>query len=198
MMQRVFDKTSYANALEIYLDRVKCDVLTLEMKDRRFAEIELLGAWKGKTRKKIAIGVVSHRTLNAENPAEVADDIRNALKYVDVENLVVTSDCGFGRQGANRLVAFYKSAAAAQGANIVRREFGLAETYVPCADPQLTQDVVPATFEDIGKNGLERSPSPQAILGEEPQRNVAPGFRQPARHAGPQPQRFSEFLRERR
>ena len=47
------------------------------------------------------------------------------------------------------MVAFYKSAAAAQGANIVRREYGLPETYVPCADPQLTQDVVPATFEEV-------------------------------------------------
>ena len=67
-----------------------------------------------------------------------------------VENLLVTSDCGFGRQGANRLVAFYKTAAAAQGANIVRREHGLPETYVPCADPQLIQDLVPATFEEVG------------------------------------------------
>jgi 5-methyltetrahydropteroyltriglutamate--homocysteine methyltransferase len=148
MMQRVFDETSYANALEIYLDRINCDVLSLEMKDRAFAEIELLGAWKGKTRKKLAIGVVSHRTLNAETPEEVAKDIRKALKYVDVENLLVTSDCGFGRQGANRLVAFYKSAAASQGANIVRREYGLPETYVPCADPYLIQDVVPTAFED--------------------------------------------------
>ena len=73
------------------------------------AEIELLGAWKGKTKKKFAIGVVSHRTLNAETPAEVADEIRKALKYMNIENLLVTSDCGFGRQGANRMVAFYKS-----------------------------------------------------------------------------------------
>jgi 5-methyltetrahydropteroyltriglutamate--homocysteine methyltransferase len=80
MMQRVFDKTSYANALEVYLDRINCDVLTLEMKDRAFAEIELLGAWKGKTRKKLAIGVVSHRTLNAETPEEVAQDIRKVLR----------------------------------------------------------------------------------------------------------------------
>jgi 5-methyltetrahydropteroyltriglutamate--homocysteine methyltransferase len=49
MMQRVFDRTSYANALEIYLDRVNCDVLTLEMKDRGMAELELLGNWQGKT-----------------------------------------------------------------------------------------------------------------------------------------------------
>jgi len=194
MMQRVFDKTSYANALEIYLDRVKCDVLTLEMKDRRFAEIELLGHWKGRTQKKFAIGVVSHRTLNAETPAEVADDIRNALRYVDVENLVVTSDCGFGRQGANRLVAFYKSAAAAQGANIVRREHGLPETYVPCADPQLLQDLVPAKYEDAGVMGAaERSPPTQMNPKEEPvQLYPAPT------HAAGQAQRFSDVLRQRR
>ena len=114
------------------------------------AEIELLDAWKGKTKKKFAIGVVSHRTLNAETPAEVANEIRKALKYINIENLLLTSDCGFGRQGANRMVAFYKAAATAQGANIVRREHGLAETYVPCADPRLSQDVVPATFEDVG------------------------------------------------
>jgi hypothetical protein len=188
----VFDETSYANALEIYLDRIKCDVLTLEMKDRGLAELELLGAWKGKTRKKFAIGVVSHRTLNAETPPEVANDIRKALQYIDVENLVITSDCGFGRQGANRLVAFYKSAAAAQGANIVRREHGLPETYVPCADPQLVQDVVPAAFEDVGKNGAGDSLA--AARGNAKQEPVppslAPAFRETGRHGPSQSQRF--------
>ena len=195
MMQRVFDKTSYADALEIYLDRVNCDVLTLEMKDRGLAELELLGAWKGKTRKKFALGVVSHRTLNAETPNEVATDIRKALQYVDIENLVVTSDCGFGRQGANRLVAFYKSAATAQGANIVRREHGLPETYVPCADPQLTQDVVPAMFEDVGDSGgaekIAAKPAPAPA-------RVAPAFRETGRQGPSQTPRFSEFLRDRR
>jgi 5-methyltetrahydropteroyltriglutamate--homocysteine methyltransferase len=200
MMQRVFDKTSYANALEIYLDRVKCDVLTLEMKDRGLAELELLGAWKGKTRKKFAIGVVSHRTLNAETPSEVANDIRKALQYIDIENLVVTSDCGFGRQGANRLVAFYKSAAAAQGANIVRREHGLPETYVPCADPQLVQDVVPARFEDVGNNGAADNLAAARVNGrQEPAPpGPAPALRETARPGLSQNQRFSEFLRERR
>src|ERR1700680_5278980 len=101
--------------MKIYLDHFKCDVLTLEMKDRGLAEIQLLGAWKGKTKKKLAIGVVSHRTLNADTPVEVANEIRKALKYIDIENLVVSSDCGFGRQGANRLVGFYKTAATGTG-----------------------------------------------------------------------------------
>jgi hypothetical protein len=140
-------------ALAIYLERINCDVLTLEMKDRGLAELELLGAWKGRTKKKFALGMVSHRTLNAETPNEVAADIRKALKYVDVENLLVTSDCGFGRQGANRLVAFYKTAATTQAANIVRREHGLPETYIACADPRLAQDVVPPMFEEASGNG---------------------------------------------
>jgi 5-methyltetrahydropteroyltriglutamate--homocysteine methyltransferase len=148
MMQRVFDKTSYANALDIYLNRINCDVLTLEVKDRGMAELELLGNWKGKTKRKFALGVVSHRTRNADTPTEVANEVRKALKYIDIENLLVTSDCGYGRQGANRMVAFYKTAAAGQGANIIRREYGLPETYVPCADARLSQDLVPQGFED--------------------------------------------------
>ena len=198
MMQRVFDKTSYANALAIYLNRVKCDVLTLEMKDQRFAEIELLAAWKGRTHKKFAIGVVSHRTLNAETPAEVASDIRNALKYVNVENLLITSDCGFGRQGANRLVAFYKTAAAAQGANIVRREYGLPETYVPCADSQLIQDVVPTTFEDVGANPPMQLPAQSSARETPKQPTPTSSSRDGGRHPVGQTQRFSQVLGDRR
>ena len=72
---------------------------------------------------------------------------RKALEYIDPENLILSSDCGFGRQGAGRTVAFYKAAAIAQGANIIRRELGLPETYVPVADEMLAPDVVPARFE---------------------------------------------------
>jgi hypothetical protein len=53
------------------------------------------------------------------------------------------------------MVAFYKSAAAAQGANIVRREHGLRETYIPCADPRLIQDQVPTEFEESGASAAQ-------------------------------------------
>jgi 5-methyltetrahydropteroyltriglutamate--homocysteine methyltransferase len=148
MMQRVYDDSSYANAFEIYLDRVNCDVWTVEMHDRHNAEIDLFGPWKGKTNKKIAIGAVSHRSLQAERPPEVAASIRKALEYIEPENLIISSDCGFGRQGAGRTVAFYKAAALAMGANIVRKELGLPETYVPAADEKLVIDTVPRTFEE--------------------------------------------------
>jgi 5-methyltetrahydropteroyltriglutamate--homocysteine methyltransferase len=57
--------------------------------------------------------------------------------------LIVSNDCGFGRQGGNREIAFYKASALAQGSNIVRRELGLPTTSVPAADPKLQIDVVP-------------------------------------------------------
>jgi 5-methyltetrahydropteroyltriglutamate--homocysteine methyltransferase len=119
-------------------------VWTLEMKDRGQKDLELFAPFKNSLKKKIAIGVVSHRMLQADRPEDVAAEIRKALKYVPAEKLVVSSDCGFGRQGCNREIAFYKASAIAQGANIVRRELGLPTTYIPAADPALQVDVVPA------------------------------------------------------
>jgi len=57
----------------------------------------------------------------------------------------VSSDCGFGRQGCNREIAFHKASAIAQGCNIVRKELGLDTTYIPAADPALQIDIVPKT-----------------------------------------------------
>jgi 5-methyltetrahydropteroyltriglutamate--homocysteine methyltransferase len=137
------EDTSYANSIEIYLEQCRGDVWTLEMKDRGQRDLELFEHFRRDLKKKICIGAVSHRTLQADRPEEVAQEIRKALKFIPVENLIVSSDCGFGRQGSNREIAFYKASAIAQGANIVRRELGLPVTYVPAADPTLQIDIVP-------------------------------------------------------
>jgi 5-methyltetrahydropteroyltriglutamate--homocysteine methyltransferase len=151
-MQRVYEQTPYVReAIEIYLDRVKGDVLTVEMKDRNQADLELFGSYKDSMKKKIAIGVVSHRSLQVETPQEVAQQARSALRYINPENLVLSSDCGFGRQGCNRVIAFYKATAIAQGANIIRRELGLPETHVPAADPRLQPDPLRESIgEEVG------------------------------------------------
>jgi 5-methyltetrahydropteroyltriglutamate--homocysteine methyltransferase len=142
-MQRVMEDTSYAASIEIYLERCKGDVWTLEMKDRNQKDIELFDAFRHDLKKKICIGAVSHRALQADRPEDVAAEIRRALKHIPAENLIVSSDCGFGRQGCNREIAFYKASAIAQGCNIVRRELGLPDTYIPAADAMLQLDVVP-------------------------------------------------------
>ncbi len=144
-MQRVMEDTSYAASLELYLNEMKGDVWTIETKDRGFKDIELFGSMKGKLPKKICIGAVSHRTLQADRPDDVAGEIRKALKHIAPEQLIVSSDCGFGRQGCNREIAFYKASSIAQGCNIVRKELGLEATYIPAADPKLQLDIVPKT-----------------------------------------------------
>ena len=141
-MQRVMEDTSYAASIEMYMEQCRGDVWTVEMRDRNLADIELFERFKS-SKKKVCIGTVSHRQLQADRPEEVAAVIRKALKYIPPERLIVSSDCGFGRQGCNREIAYYKASAIAQGAAIVRKELGLPTGYIAATDPALQIDVVP-------------------------------------------------------
>ena len=132
---------SYKHALP-HFDQLDVDVITFEGAFNRGMDFELIGKGISKD-KKIAIGAISHRTLQVERPEEVAELIRKALKYIEPERLILSSDCGFGRQSMSRMHAFYKMVALVRGANIVRKELGLPETYVPATDPQLA--MVPLT-----------------------------------------------------
>ena len=89
------------------------------------------------------MGVVNHRTLQADMPPVVAERVRRALEVIPADKLILSTDCGFGRQGFNRTVAFYKTTAIAQARNIVLKELGLEERYVAAADPSLQTDVLP-------------------------------------------------------
>ena len=51
---------------------------------------------------------------------------------------MLSTDCGFGREGLARRIAFYKAVAINLGANIVRRELKLPEVEIPAADPRWT------------------------------------------------------------
>lgn len=127
--QRLAASPSYRPVLD-YLDRLDADVITIEAADTRGAEIADVAAALGKD-KKLCIGVLSHRDLQVELPDDIASLIRGALKHVGPERLLLSSDCGFGRQGMSRTHAFYKMIALVRGANIVRRELGLPEAECP-------------------------------------------------------------------
>ncbi len=143
---------TYEASLEIYLERINADVWTIESKHNGHSLLPHFGSYKGKLNKKIAVGMISHRALQVELPDEVAADIRLALEHIDAEHLVLSSDCGFGRQGVPRPIAFYKAAALVQGANIVREELGVETTQVRAADPGLQIDVpeIPTQVEVAG------------------------------------------------
>ena len=123
----------YTQALPFF-DKLDVDVITFEAADNGGDEIESFAKGIGLS-KKIAIGVINHRTLQVERPEEVADLIRRALKVIPAERLIVSTDCGFGRQGMSRLHAFYKMVSLVRGTNIVRRELGLPEADILAADP---------------------------------------------------------------
>jgi len=123
------------SALEL-LNQVDADVITFEMKSSNLADIEDVG--RVITRKKIAIGAIDHHTLQVESPEEVADVARTALRHIPVDRLILSSDCGMGREGMGRRHALYKMLALVQGANIVRRELGLPEAPSLGADPRFS------------------------------------------------------------
>lgn len=134
--QRMFAKVqSYKPALEL-LNQVDADVITFEMKSSGLMDLEDVG--RIITEKKIAIGAIDHHTLQVESPEEVADVIRAALKHIPVERLIISSDCGMGREGMSRRHAFYKMVSLVQGANIVRRELGLPVVESLGADPKFS------------------------------------------------------------
>jgi 5-methyltetrahydropteroyltriglutamate--homocysteine methyltransferase len=122
---------SYKQALPLF-NEVDADVITFESCSAGGMDLEAFG--KTITDKKIAIGVIDHHTLQIERPEEIADHIRRALKHIPVERLVISSDCGMGREGMSRRHAFYKMVALVQGTNIVRRELGLPESICLAAD----------------------------------------------------------------
>jgi 5-methyltetrahydropteroyltriglutamate--homocysteine methyltransferase len=132
--QRMFDQIpSYLPGLEL-LNQIDADVITFETRASGPGEIEAIG--KTITDKKIGIGMIDHHTLQVEMPSEVADLARAALEHIPAERLILSSDCGMGREGMSRRHAFYKMVSLVRGANIVREELGLPTAEVLAAAPE--------------------------------------------------------------
>jgi 5-methyltetrahydropteroyltriglutamate--homocysteine methyltransferase len=134
--QRMFSAVqTYKPALEL-LNQVDADVITFEMKSSNCADLEDVG--RHITTMKVGIGAIDHHTLQVESPEEVATLVRAALKVIPAERLVLSSDCGMGREGMSRRHAFYKMVALVQGVNIVKKELGIPCTESLAADPRMS------------------------------------------------------------
>ncbi len=142
--QRVhWEVPSYERALP-YLLQLDADVITFECASSGGKDLPLFAQYS--TDKKIGIGVVNHCNTVVEPAEHVAALIRKALEYIPPERLVITTDCGFGREGLSRRIAYYKCVSLVEGTNIVRRELGLPEVRVRAADPTLY-------FANVGPGG---------------------------------------------
>ncbi|HEX9464414.1 MAG TPA: cobalamin-independent methionine synthase II family protein [Alphaproteobacteria bacterium] len=123
--QRIFKEVqSYQPTLEA-LNSVDADVLTFETCSSGPGDLKAIGQIVKD--KKVVIGVIDHHTLQVERPDEIAALIREALKHIPPERLIISSDCGMGREGMSRRHAVHKMIAMVLGTNIVRKELGLPE-----------------------------------------------------------------------
>ena len=112
---------SYEKAIPHMLD-LKADVVTFEMSSTGGRDLKFFKDYP--TKKKIGIGVIDHVSCQVESPKQVAKLIRQAIKYIDPGQLVITSDCGFGREGFGRRIAYYKLRSMVEGPDSKRRARG--------------------------------------------------------------------------
>jgi 5-methyltetrahydropteroyltriglutamate--homocysteine methyltransferase len=72
--------------------------------------------------KTVAAGVIDVRSLEVEEPEQVAARVRKVLEFIEPERVTLTTDCGMKQ--LPRPCAVQKLRALVQGAEIVRKELG--------------------------------------------------------------------------
>ncbi|MBU2917079.1 methionine synthase [Psychrosphaera sp. F3M07] len=92
------------------------DIISLECHNSR-VPVDLLELIRGK---KVMVGVIDVATNTIETPEEVANTLREALKYVDADKLYPCTNCGMAP--LSREVARGKLQALSAGTAIVRKE----------------------------------------------------------------------------
>ncbi|MCS5724056.1 methionine synthase [Herbiconiux sp. CPCC 203407] len=92
------------------------DIVSLESQNSH-VPIDLIELIRGK---KVMVGAIDVATTDIETPAQVADTLRQALQFVDPENLYPSTNCGMAP--LPRSVARGKLAALGAGAALLRAE----------------------------------------------------------------------------
>ena len=107
----------YANVLPHYFD-VEVDEFTLDFACRDMADASLLKEVPAEY--DVSIGVIDVRSLEIEQPEQVAERVRTVLEFIGAERVTLTTDCGMKQ--LPRPVAVGKLRSLVAGAAIVRRE----------------------------------------------------------------------------
>jgi len=92
------------------------DAVSLECHNS-FVPMSLLSLLKGK---EIMVGAIDVATQEIESAEDVANTLRQALKYVDADKLIACTNCGMAPM--NQEIANKKLSALSAGARIVRQE----------------------------------------------------------------------------
>lgn len=111
----------YAPLFPAFLD-LHCDEVHVEMANREYAELEIIGEIA--KRADVAVGVVDVKSYHVESPEEIADAVRACLRHAPAERLVFAPDCGLSQTA--RWAARRKLASMVEGVRRVREELKLA------------------------------------------------------------------------
>lgn len=101
------------------IQKSNIDIVSLECHNSH-VPFNLLELIRGK---KVMVGAIDVATNIIETPEEVADTLRKALEFVDIENLYPCTNCGMAPLSRN--VAKGKLNALSKGAEIIRKELGI-------------------------------------------------------------------------
>jgi 5-methyltetrahydropteroyltriglutamate--homocysteine methyltransferase len=102
------------------LQQSTIDIVSLECHHSR-VPTDLIELIRGK---KVMLGAIDVASETIETPEEVADTLRNVLKFVDPDKLLPSSNCGMAPMSRN--VAREKMKALTAGADIIREELTAA------------------------------------------------------------------------
>lgn len=110
-------RAGYADVVPRYAE-VDCDQFVLDFACREMSDAALLAELpRDKT---VAVGVIDIRTLEIEEPEQVAERIRKVLAHIEPARVWLTTDCGMKQ--LPRYNAVQKLRALTAGAAIVRKE----------------------------------------------------------------------------
>jgi 5-methyltetrahydropteroyltriglutamate--homocysteine methyltransferase len=110
----------YAPLFPAFLD-LHCDEVHVEMANREYAELEVIGPMAEVY--DVAVGVIDVKSYYIETADNVADAVRQCLKYAPAERLVFAPDCGLSQTA--RWAAKKKLANMVAGVRKIRQELGL-------------------------------------------------------------------------
>ena len=96
----------------------RADQFVLEFASRELAELDLWPQYRDG--RELGAGVIDVKGFYPETPEDVAQRIRQVLKFASPEKLYLNPDCGFG--WSPRAMANQKLRSLAAGARIVRKE----------------------------------------------------------------------------
>lgn len=110
----------YAPLFPAFLD-LHCDEIHVEMANREYAELDIIGEIAKRT--DVAVGIIDVKSYYIETPENVAEAVRACLKHAPADKLVFAPDCGLSQTA--RWAAKKKLANMVAGVAIVKRELGI-------------------------------------------------------------------------